>query len=55
MISQKESLGNQQRGSSLGDSLFERRAHSRGGNNAAWRSEAQIRVNVAAKLREMWD
>jgi hypothetical protein len=55
MISQKESLGNQQRVSSLGDSLFERRAHSRGGSNAAWQSETQIRVNVAARMREMWN
>jgi DNA helicase-2/ATP-dependent DNA helicase PcrA len=34
--------------------LFERRAHSRAGDNSALRSEAQVRVNVAARMREMW-
>jgi len=34
--------------------LFERRAHSRGGPPLASQPEAQIRVNVAARMREMW-
>ena len=34
--------------------LFGRRAHSRGGHPLASQPEAQIRVNVAARMREMW-
>jgi len=34
--------------------LFDRRARSRPDYNVAWRTEAQIRVNVAVKMREMW-
>jgi ATP-dependent DNA helicase UvrD/PcrA len=35
--------------------LFERRAHSRGGHYSASPAETQIRVNVAARMREMWN
>jgi DNA helicase II / ATP-dependent DNA helicase PcrA len=34
--------------------LFERRAHSRGGHHSAPQLESEIRVNVAARMREMW-
>jgi len=34
---------------------FERRAHSRAGHDSAFRPELQIRVNVAARMREMWN
>ena len=34
--------------------LFERRAYSRGGNQFALQPEAQIRVNVAVRMRQMW-
>ena len=34
---------------------FERRAHSRAGHDSAFRPELQIRVNVPARMREMWN
>jgi len=34
--------------------LFERRAHSRGNCHSASQSQSRIRVNVAARMREMW-
>jgi DNA helicase-2/ATP-dependent DNA helicase PcrA len=35
--------------------LFERRAHSRGGHHPASQTKSQVRVNVAARMREMWN
>jgi hypothetical protein len=35
--------------------FFERRVHSRRGHHPASPLEAQIRVNVAARMREMWN
>jgi DNA helicase-2/ATP-dependent DNA helicase PcrA len=35
--------------------LFERRARSRGGHASASKSESQIRINLAARMREMWN
>jgi DNA helicase II / ATP-dependent DNA helicase PcrA len=34
--------------------LFERRAHSYGGHHSAPQPVSEIRVNVAARMREMW-
>ena len=34
---------------------FERRAHSRSSGPSAFISDAQIRVDVAAKMREIWN
>ena len=35
--------------------FFERRAHSRGRHHSALQPVSQIRVNVAARMREMWN
>jgi hypothetical protein len=34
---------------------FERRAHSRASHDSAVRPELQIRVNVAARMIEIWN
>ena len=35
--------------------VFTRRAHSRGGHDSASQPRSQIRVNVAARMKEMWN
>ena len=35
--------------------FFTRRAHSRGGHDSALQPRSQVRVNVAARMREMWN